>query len=331
MSEHQQGAPPRPPHGTDLLTALAPGTVGASTPKEGRSDGEPEISNKLEPDAAKQRLSATPEGSTGSGEGHLRSTDSDQSHATSAGVTGKKPPDRRGLIAAALGIGAAALLAKPKDAAADLSFGDVEGAVASALRSVVRPLLETINGTLRDIFNFFREIFALIGIQLPAELVRLINAILGLWDREGSYIGSGDVGDVLEASYPRDAVIRPDDQHHFSLERARLTRERVILALEVNREAALATGELFNAETEIHAAALASGSIAGLLEANNLLLQSIAMRLGHQTSQLAAIAQLLADPVMADSNAKEQATLIGRAWIGPDAETVAPIKQQPVE
>jgi len=25
-------------------------------------------------------------------------------------------------------------------------------------------LLETINGTLRDIFNFFREIFALIGI-----------------------------------------------------------------------------------------------------------------------------------------------------------------------
>jgi hypothetical protein len=292
---------------------------------------ESETTNELEPDAAKQRLSATPEGSIGSGEGHLRSTDSDQGHAASAGATMEKPPDRRGLIAAALGIGAAALLAKPKHAAADLSFGDVEGAVGSALRSVVRPLLETINGTLRDIFNFFREIFALIGIRLPPELVRLINAILDLWDREGSYIGSRDVGDVLEASYPRDAVIRPDDQHDFSLERARLTRERVILALEVNREAALATGELFNAETEIHAAAVASGSIAGLLEANNLLLQSVAMRLGHQTSQLAAIAQLLADPVMADSNAKEQATLIGRAWIGPDAETVAPIKQQPVE
>jgi hypothetical protein len=331
MTEHHEGAPPRRPHCSALLTALGLGTAGARTPKEGRSDDEPEISNKLEPDAAKQRLSATPKGSTSPGEGHLRSTDSDQAHATSAGATIEKPPDRRDLIAAALGIGAAALLTKPKNAAADLSFGDVEGAVGSALRSVVRPLLQTINGTLRDIFNFFREIFALIGIQLPAELVRLINAILGLWDREGSYIGSGDVGDVLEASYPRDAVIRPDDQHHFSLERARLTRERVILALEVNREAALATGELFNAETEIHAAALASGSIAGLLEANNLLLQSIAMRLGHQTSQLAAIAQLLADPVMADSNAKEQATLIGRAWIGPDAETVAPIKQQPVE
>jgi hypothetical protein len=301
-------------------------------------NGEPEITNELEPKRARLGLSdsadhrtLTPEGSTGSGEGHLRSTDSDQGHATSAGATIEKPPDRRGLIAAALGIGAAALLAKPRDAAADLSFGDVEGAVASALRSVVRPLLQTINGTLRDIFNFFREIFALIGIQLPAELVRLINAILGLWDREGSYIGSRDVGDVLEASYPRDAVIRPDDQHDFSLERARLTRERVIQALQVNQELALKTGELFNAETEIHAAALASGSIAGLLEANNLLLQSIAMRLGHQTSQLAAIAQLLADPVMADSNAKEQATLIGRAWIGPDAETVAPIKQQPVE
>ena len=328
MTEHHQGAPPRPPHCTAWLTAL-----GAWTPKEGRSDDEPEISNKLAPDATKERLSATPEGSTGSGEGHLRSSSNGEDHATPAAAdsTDGPLPDRRGLIAAAVGAGAAALLAKTKDAAADLSFGDVEGAVASALRSVVRPLLETINGTLRDIFNFFREIFALIGIQLPAELVRVINAILGLWDREGSYIGSRDVGDVLEASYPRDAVIRPDDQHDFSLERARLTRERVILALEVNREAALATGELFNAETEIHAAALASGSIAGLLEANNLLLQSIAMRLGHQTSQLAAIAQLLADPVMADSNAKEQATLIGRAWIGPDAETVAPIKQQPVE
>jgi hypothetical protein len=206
---------------------------------------EPEITNELEPERARRGLSdaadhrpLTPDRSTGSGEGHLRSSSTGEDHATPAAADSTDEPlrHRRGLIAAAVGAGAAALLAQAKDAAADLSFGDVEGAVASALRRVVRPLLQTINATLHDIFNFFREIFALIGIQLPAELVRLINAILGIWSREGSYIGSGDVGDVLEASYPRDAVIRPDDQHDFSLERARLTRERVTQALQVNQE-----------------------------------------------------------------------------------------------
>ena len=324
MSEHQQGAPPRRPQ----LTAQGLGAAGAWTLKEGRSDDEPEISNKLAPDATKERLSATPKGSTGSGEGHLRSTDRDQGHAASAGATIKKPPDRRGLIAAALGIGAAALLAKPKAAAADLSFGDVEGAVGSALRSVVRPLLQAIQNILGDIFDFLREIFRFLGLSLPAVIWNILNDILGLIGSAGeaSVILDDNVEPALERSYPRDpaAYATPNAIRDVTFMRADDIRARITEAQAINAKVASTTGEIAAQEDAIAAAALASGSAVALLEALVVLQQSANLRIGHVSSQLAAIGALLIDAPAERAAALEQSELKHEGFIAPVDRELSP-------
>ena len=295
---------------------------------------EPEITDELDPKRARLGLSDSadhrtlnPERSTGSGEGHLRSSSNGEDHATPAAAdsTDGPLPDRRGLIAAAVGAGAAALLAKPKDAAADLSFGDVEGAVGSALRSVVRPLLQAINSTLGDILRFFREIFALIGLRLPAEIWRFINVLLELLDAAGEdgFIRAGQARSAIERSYPPEGITTPNFSWDMALRQGERTRARVEQSMEINATVAEANGDIATAEDAIHAAALASGSVAAYLEAILVMTQSTNLRLGHISTQLAAIAQMLADQTMQASSAKEQAAWQGLEFLNEEGREIA--------
>ena len=281
---------------------------------------EPEITNELEPKRARLGLSdsadhrtLTPEGSTGSGERHLRSSSNGVHHATPAAADSTDEPlrHRRGLIAAA-----------------DLSFGDVEGAVGSALRSVVRPLLQAIQNILGDIFDFLREIFRFLGLSLPAVIWNILNDILGLIGSAGeaSVILDDNVEPALERSYPRDpaAYATPNAIRDVTFMRADDIRARITEAQAINAKVASTTGEIAAQEDAIAAAALASGSAVALFEALVVLQQSANLRIGHVSSQLAAIGALLIDAPAERAAALEQGELKHEGFIAPVDRELSP-------
>jgi hypothetical protein len=233
-------------------------------------------------------------------------------------------PGRRGLAGALLGATAAIALL-PEKAVADLSFGDVQGAVRSALRAVVRPLLQAIQQVLGDIFDFLREIFALIGISLPTVIWQIVNDILDLLDQGGddTYVRSDRIGGALERSYPLEAITTPNHQWDMALRQEERTRVRVQQAMLINARIAESNGEIATAEEEIHAAALASGSVAAHIEAILAMLQSTNIRLGHLSSQMAAQSQLVSDLVMQTASAKQQSALAALEYLNEEGREIA--------
>jgi hypothetical protein len=218
-------------------------------------------------------------------------------HALDAPAGATKSPGRRGLAAALLATAAAIALA-PKAAKADLSFADVRGAVAGALRAVVRPLLQAIQDILGDILDFFREIFEWIVYGLPESVRILLDWLADLlgWAGEDSYTNPETVAGAIERSYPEEAPSTPSHVWSVLYEvQGPAIRARVQEAIQITAAAASEQRGIVGDAEGIIAAANATGSVVALIAANNALLGILAGQNAAIIAGQAAITSLIAD------------------------------------
>jgi hypothetical protein len=239
--------------------------------------------------------SSTAHISSGSGEGQPGHAHEGHELPTPAGAT--KSSGRRGLAAALLGATAAIALL-PKKAAADLSFGDVQGAVRNALRAVVRPLLEAIQNILGDIFDFLRKLFEWIVYGLPESIRILLDWLADLlgWAGEDSYTNPETIAGAIERSYPEEAPSTPSHVWHVLYEvQGPAIRARVQEAIQITAAAAREQRGIVGDAEGIIAAANATGSVVALIAANNALLGILAGQNAAIIAGQAAITSLIAD------------------------------------
>jgi hypothetical protein len=243
--------------------------------------------------------SSTAQISSGSGEDQPGRIHDGHELPTLAGAT--KSSGRRGLAAALLGATAAIALL-PKKAAADLSFGDVQGAVRNALRAVVRPLLEAIQNILGDIFDFLREVLRFIGFGIPGIIFDVLNWIIDeLFGTAGedSYTGSVEqISNAMERSYWTPPPATSDDRRLLAEMQAEGIRARVQESLQACTGIARQQADITDHEAALVAESAAAQSIPALLAANNALMASLSGRVGMLIATQAAQATLLADQTM---------------------------------
>jgi hypothetical protein len=255
--------------------------------------------NEIEIGAANAQASAQADQNSSTAEvsvgGHCQFTP--EIHAFDAPAGAAQSPGRRGLAAALLATAAAIALA-PEAAKADLSFADVRGAVAGALRAVVQPLLQAIQDILGDIHDFFRKIFEWIVYGLPESVRILLDWLADLlgWAGEDSYTNPETVARAIERSYPEEAPSTPSHVWSVLSEvQGPAIRARVQEAIQITAAAASEQSGIIGDAEGIIAAANATGSVVALIAANNTLLGILAGQNAAIIAGQAAITSLIAD------------------------------------
>jgi hypothetical protein len=226
-------------------------------------------------------------------------------------------PDRRAILAALIAGVAAGSIVSADDARAQIpGFGDGGIELPDEFFELILRLLEA---------------FTTVAIwQFPPFVRAILNDILAI-------IGSSDdsvafpesVDGALESSYPTAPVTTRAAQEEAAIFQGQATRRRVsescrACATPVAAQVPMAIEEeAIVAAAQVGAGAPGAGHVA--LLAGILRLQAMNnQRIGHLTTQMAAIAQLLADPTIRDGWAKEQGMLLKEAYFSGAGDDVAP-------
>lgn len=231
---------------------------------------------------------------------------------------GDDAPSRRHLLLGVAGVMGLLGVFAPKDAKAQFGGG---GGGVDGLEDLVEVVLE-----------FFELLPAML---IPTEWLNLLNQILGLLDAAGadSFSRYETIPGAIERSFPVEPPYTPEEQTQLALDRSEGSRARVESALLRNasineQQAAMTMQEQQN--LMIGQAAGSSGyGVIGLFQAmfaNQTLLNQ---RVGHLSTQLSTLNELLAESILRQSNGDEAGVRIAERYFRGEGDDVAPIRSAP--